>query len=264
MQAFKRLLEIMQQLRDPEGGCPWDREQTIPSILPHTLEEVYELADAIERGDDTGIRDELGDLLFHIVFYARIAEESGRFNLEDVAAGIVEKLERRHPHVFGQAHVENAAAQNVVWEKLKSAERLRANAGSGFLDGISSAMPALARACKLQKRAASVGFDWPGPAPVVAKIEEEVGELRQAMAAGAERAVLAGELGDLLFAVINCARHLGIDPEMALRSTNRKFEQRFAVIEGELRARGRTLEEASLEEMEALWQEAKKVTSDKS
>jgi MazG family protein len=229
------------------------------SILPYTLEEIYELADAIERDDTAGIRDELGDLLFHIVFYARMAEESGRFTLDDVAAAIVAKLERRHPHVFGDAHVESAAAQGVAWERLKRQERRSAGGGAGrLLDGISTAMPAFVRAGKLQKRAAAVGFDWPGPAPVLEKIEEEVDELRTEVKAGAGQEALSGELGDLLFSAVNLARHLGIDPELALRAANRKFEQRFGRLEGELRARGRSLEEASLEEMEVLWQEAKR------
>jgi MazG family protein len=257
MPALSRLIEIMKQLRDPEGGCPWDREQTIPSILPYTLEEVYELADAIERDDFSAIRDELGDLLFHLVFYARMAEESGRFDFEAVAAGIVAKLERRHPHVFGDARVDSAAAQSVAWEKLKAEERRVAGTEPRFLEGISAAMPAMLRAHKLQKRAATVGFDWTEPGPVLAKVEEELGEIKAAMVAGAPAPVIAGEVGDLLFAVINCARHLGVDPELALRSTNSKFEQRFHAIEAELKARGQSLEQATLAEMETLWQSAK-------
>ena len=257
MRAFSRLIEIVKQLRDPEAGCPWDREQTIPSILPYTLEEVYELADAIERNDVPGIRDELGDLLFHLVFYARMAEESGQFDFEAVAAGIVAKLERRHPHVFGAAQVDNAAAQSVAWEKQKAEERRTSGDDARFLDGISAAMPAMLRAHKLQKRAATVGFDWAEPGPVLAKVEEELGEIKAAMRAGAPAQVVAGEVGDLLFAVINCARHLGVDPELALRSTNSKFEQRFGVIEAKLKARGQALGQATLDEMDVLWQAAK-------
>ncbi|OGT81737.1 MAG: nucleoside triphosphate pyrophosphohydrolase [Gammaproteobacteria bacterium RIFCSPLOWO2_02_FULL_61_13] len=257
MRALTRLIEIMKQLRDPEAGCPWDREQTIPSILPFTLEEVYELADAIERDDSVAICDELGDLLFHLVFYARMAEESGRFNFEAVAEGVVAKLERRHPHVFGDARVDSAAAQSVAWEKLKAEERRAAGAETRFLQGIGTAMPAMLRAHKLQKRAATVGFDWTEPGPVLAKVEEELGEIKAAMAAGAPAQTIAGEVGDLLFAVINCARHLGVDPELALRSTNSKFEQRFDAIEAQLKARGQSLEQATLKEMEALWQAAK-------
>ncbi len=257
MRGLTRLIEIMKQLRDPESGCPWDREQTIPSILPYTLEEVYELADAIERDDSTAIRDELGDLLFHLVFYARMAEESGRFDFDAVAEGVVAKLERRHPHVFGDARVDSAAAQSVAWEKLKAGERRAAGAEPRFLAGVGTAMPAMLRAHKLQKRAASVGFDWTEPGPVLAKVEEELGEIKAAMAAGSPAQVIAGEVGDLLFAVINCARHLGVDPELALRSTNSKFEQRFDAIEAELKARGQSLEQATLEEMEVLWQAAK-------
>lgn len=257
MHSVIRLVEIMKQLRDPASGCPWDREQSLPTILPYTLEEVYELADAIERNDLPGIRGELGDLLFHLVFYARIAEEAGHFDLEAVAGEIVAKLERRHPHVFGDAEVADAAAQSVAWERLKAEERRAAGGAERFLDGISTAMPALIRAHKLQKRAATVGFDWNAPEPVLAKVEEEVAEIRAALAAGAPREELAGEVGDLLFAVINCARHLGVDPELALRGTNRKFEARFGAIEAGLKARGRSLGEATLEEMEALWQAAK-------
>ena len=257
MRALSRLIEIMKQLRDPEAGCPWDREQTIPSILPYTLEEVYELADAIERDDFPAIRDELGDLLFHLVFYARMAEESGRFDFDAVAEGIVAKLERRHPHVFGDARVQSAAAQSVAWEKLKAEERRAGGTEPRFLEGISTVMPAMLRAFKLQKRAATVGFDWAEPGPVLAKVEEELAEIRAAMVAGAPERVIAGEVGDLLFAVINCARHLGVDPELALRSTNSKFEQRFDAIEAALKARGQTLEQATLAEMEALWQAAK-------
>jgi MazG family protein len=256
MHSVIRLVEIMKRLRDPDRGCPWDREQSIATILPYTLEEVYELADAIERGDMAGIRGELGDLLFHLVFYARMAEEAGQFDLEAVAAEIAAKLERRHPHVFGAAQVADAAAQSVAWERLKSEER-RAAGGGRFLDGISSAMPALIRAHKLQKRAAAVGFDWNAPEPVLAKLEEEIAEIRAALAERAPRDVLAGEVGDLLFAAVNCARHLGVDPELALRATNRKFEDRFGAVEAALAARGRTLADATLEEMEALWQAAK-------
>ncbi len=258
MRAFSRLIEIMKQLRDPEAGCPWDREQTIPSILPYTLEEVYELADAIERNDMPGVRDELGDLLFHLVFYARLAEESGQFDFEQVAAGIVAKLERRHPHVFGGARVDSAADQSVAWEILKTEERRSAGVEQRFLDGISAAMPAMLRAHKLQKRAATVGFDWTEPGPVLAKVEEELQEIRAALDADKPRDIIAGEVGDLLFAVINCARHLGVDPELALRTTNAKFEQRFGAIEAELKARGQSLEQATLDEMEVLWQAAKK------
>lgn len=257
MNSLARLVEVMARLRDPHAGCPWDREQTLSTILPYTLEEVYELADAIERGDLPGVRNELGDLLFHIVFYSRMAEEAGQFDLEQVAAGIVAKLERRHPHVFGDAEVADAAAQSVAWERLKAEERRAAGEGGRFLDGISAAMPALIRAHKLQKRAATVGFDWDAPEPVLAKVGEELDEIRAALAMRAPAAEVAGEVGDLLFAVINCARHLGVDPEVALRATNRKFEARFGAIEAGLAARGRSLEDASLEEMEALWQAAK-------
>lgn len=259
MRAVTRLIEIMKRLRDPETGCPWDREQTLLSILPFTLEEAYELADAVERSDLEGVREELGDLLFHIAFYARIAEESGGFGFRDVAESINRKLESRHPHVFAQGkRIGSAAEQALEWERHKAGERRRARNGEGrFLDGIPASLPALVRAFKLQKRAATVGFDWGESGAVLDKLDEELGELRDAVRSGAPEAELAEELGDILFAGINCARHLGVDPELALRAANRKFEERFGYLENALKAKGRTLDEASLEEMEAGWQEAK-------
>jgi ATP diphosphatase len=253
------LLEIMRRLRDPDGGCPWDLEQTPRSILTHTLEEIHELADAIERDDPAAVRDELGDLLFHIVFYVQMASEAGSFAFSDVVAGIVDKLRRRHPHVFDDATVSSAGEQAAVWERLKLEERASspATAGGSLLAGIPSSFPALLRAKKLQKRAAAVGFDWPELKPVIAKLEEEIGEFRAALAAGARREELEAELGDILFAVVNVARHAGVDAEAALRAGNRKFEQRFSRIEAALAESGRTPAEASLEEMESLWQAAK-------
>ena len=258
METVNRLIEIMKRLRDPVSGCPWDREQTLESILPHTIEEVHELADAIQAGRRDHIVEELGDLLFHIVFYARIAEESGNFTLADIAASAGEKLLRRHPHIFGDAGpVASARDQSREWEKHKAAERAGAGRPAGLLDGIPAGLPALLRAHKLQRRAATAGFDWTRVEDVLAKLDEELGELRDALDRGAGKQELESETGDILFAAINCARHLDVDPELALRGTNKRFEQRFAWIEAALTARGKSVFDASLEEMEALWQQAK-------
>jgi ATP diphosphatase len=260
--AIARLLHVMARLRAPQGGCPWDLEQDFASIAPYTIEEAYEVADAIARGDMADLEDELGDLLLQVVYHARMAEEAGHFDFARVAAGIAEKMIRRHPHVFGEAEVASAAAQTRAWEETKALER-EAKAGArgagrrGLLDDLPLALPALTRAQKLQRRAARVGFDWPALAPVVAKIEEELAELKAELADAAPKERLADEVGDLLFALVNLARHLEVDGEAALRATNAKFERRFRAIEDALRARGRRLEEASLDEMEALWQEAK-------
>lgn len=260
MKEVDELLKTMDALRDPVSGCPWDREQTNATILPHTIEEVYELAEAIGTGDTNAIRDELGDLLFQIVFYARMANETGQFRFSDVAAGINDKLLRRHPHVFGNEKIDTTEQQTQSWEQIKQREReLAGRASKGLLDSVSTAMPALICASKLQKKAATVGFDWGEPGPVLDKIAEEIGEIREAMAAGADREKLRDEAGDLLFACVNLARHLDVDAETALMSTNRKFRQRFAYIESELVKQGRTTEQASLEEMEELWQQAKSV-----
>lgn len=259
MKTVTRLIEMMNRLRDPVGGCPWDREQDFESILVFTLEEVYELAEAIDCRDFSAIRDELGDLLFHLVFYARMAEEEGRFDFTDVVAGIVDKLERRHPHVFGDEPALSAVDQNRLWERRKVEER-RQNGMErrGYLSGVPDALPALPRALKLQLRAATAGFDWPALPPVIAKLEEEVGEFRQAVAENESPARIEEELGDLLFAAVNVARHAGIDPESALRGANRKFVDRFGRIEAELAARGKHPEQATLEEMDAIWQSLKR------
>ncbi len=255
-----RLLAIMARLRDREHGCPWDVEQTFATIAPYTIEEAYEVADAITRDDMAALEDELGDLLLQVVFHAQMAHEADLFAFDDVAAAIVDKLVRRHPHVFGDAAVDDAALRGV-WEAHKSAERAtradREGRRARLLDDVPIALPALTRAEKLQKRAATVGFDWPDTGQVTAKIEEELGELQAELADGADAVRVRGEVGDLLFACANLARHLGVDPETALRGCNTKFERRFGHIEGTLTAQGRTLEEASLEEMEALWQQAK-------
>lgn len=255
-----RLLDIMARLRDPERGCPWDRAQSFATIAPYTIEEAYEVAEACERGDAASLKDELGDLLFQVVFHARMAEEAGLFAFNDVAAAIADKMRRRHPHVFGDAVIADAAAQTVAWEEHKAAERHAKAQASGArpsaLDGVGGALPALTRAEKLQRRAARVGFDWPEAAPVLDKIAEEIGELRQAMAQGKPEDI-ADELGDLLFAMVNLARHVETDPEQALRAACRKFERRFRRVEALLEAAGRSVDSASLDEMEAEWRRAK-------
>jgi len=253
---IETLLAIMRRLRDPDGGCPWDVEQTFASIAPYTIEEAYEVAGAIEDKNWPGLKDELGDLLLQIVFHTRMAEEQNLFDFGDVVDAITAKMLRRHPHVFDGGHaVHTADQQAVAWEEHKRRER--ADAPGRLLDDVPCALPALLRAVKLQKRAASVGFDWDSAPKVVEKIAEEAGEIAEAQAAGAGDAKLEEEMGDLLFAVTNLARHMKIDPETALRSANAKFVRRFGVIEKTLAARGRSTAEASLEEMEEIWQAAK-------
>ena len=251
-----RLNAIMARLRAPVGGCPWDVEQTFETIAPYTLEEAYEVADAIERKDWTELKSELGDLLFQVVFHARMAEEQGLFAFDDVATAIADKLERRHPHVFGdEAAKADGVAQKARWEDIKAAERA-AKAQHGVLDDVPVGLPALARAAKLTKRAARVGFDWPSTDEVFDKLHEEVGELRAEIAAGdLEKA--KGEVGDLLFVVANLARKLGVEPEDALRGSNAKFVRRFGFIETELAKAGKTPEQSDLAEMDGLWNAAK-------
>ena len=256
MKDMQRLLEIMARLRDPQGGCPWDRQQTFKGIAPYTIEEAYEVADAIEREDFTALREELGDLLLQVVYHARMAEEAGLFEFEQVAAGIGDKLVARHPHVFGAAEIRDAAQQTRDWETRKAVERA-ARSQAGTLDGIPVDLPALIRAEKLQKRAARVGFDWPELAPVFGKIHEELHELEREVSGQGAAARLADELGDVLFAVANLARKLGVDPEQALRGTNRKFERRFQHVETRLAERNKKPEQVSLEEMDRYWDEAK-------
>jgi len=260
---IERLLNIMARLRDPEGGCPWDLEQDFASIAPYTIEEAYEVADAIARGDMADLRDELGDLLLQVVFHARMAEEREHFDFEAVAEAISDKMVRRHPHVFADESVESAAAQTASWERLKADERAARAAQHGHepsaLDGVSVALPAQTRAVKLARRAARVGFDWPDTESVLAKLDEELGELRREIEDGADAGRLEDELGDVLFSVANLARHLDLDPEAALRRTNAKFEHRFRHVERRLREEGRRAEEASLQEMDRLWEEAKTV-----
>jgi len=261
-----RLIAIMAKLRDPEGGCPWDLEQDFATIAPYTIEEAYEVADAIARGDMAALREELGDLLLQVVYHARMAEERGDFRFDDVAQAIADKMVARHPHVFGDAEVDGAAAQTRMWEEFKSRERAAKSDTAGgkpasALADVPLALPALVRAEKLQRRAARVGFDWPEAAQVLDKIEEEIAELRAELKTGTARADparVADEIGDLLFALANLARHLKTDPEAALRACNAKFERRFRAIEQALAERGRSPKDASLEEMEALWQDAKR------
>lgn len=251
------LLDVMRRLRDPVAGCPWDREQDYASIVPYTLEEAFEVADAIERRDLGALRDELGDLLFQVVFLARIAEEQGAFDFDAVAAGIADKLVRRHPHVFGDASHADAAAQTLAWEQLKAEERA-ARGDHGVLGGVARALPALTRAQKIGKRAGRVGFDWPGAVDVRAKVSEELGELDAAVAVDPASDHSFEELGDLLFVVANWARHLGHDPEAALRAATGKFERRFAHIEAAARQSGEALDALTPERWEALWQAAKR------
>lgn len=260
MKEVDELLKTMDALRDPVSGCPWDREQTNATILPYTIEEVYELAEAIGNDAADAIRDELGDLLFQVVFYSRMASEAGQFTFAEVVNSINNKLRRRHPHVFGDEKVDSSAQQTLSWEKIKTREReLAGQTHTGLLDSVGTAMPALICASKLQKKASTVGFDWVELAPVLDKIEEEIAEIREVLQQGADQAKLQDEAGDLLFACANLARHMQVDAETALMSTNRKFRKRFAYIESELARHNRTTEQASLDEMEQLWQQAKRI-----
>ena len=251
-----RLIQIMERLRDPDGGCPWDVAQTFATIAPYTIEEAYEVADAIERGDLDDLKGELGDLLFQVVFHARMAEEQGLFAFDDVAVAMADKLERRHPHVFGdEAARTDAASQKARWEDIKAGERV-AKAQHGVLDDVPVGLPALARAAKLTKRAGRVGFDWPSTDEVFDKLHEEVAELRAEIAAG-DLDKAHEEMGDLLFVVANLARKLEVEPEDALRGANAKFIRRFGFIEAELAKDGRTPDQSDLAEMDALWNAAK-------
>jgi ATP diphosphatase len=257
------LIAIMAALRAPETGCPWDVEQTFETIAPYTIEEAYEVADAIARGDLDDLRDELGDLLLQVVFHARIAEERGAFDFGGVVEAITTKLIRRHPHVFGDARDLAPAEVKRLWDEIKAAEKRERAARRGssehaasILDGVPAAMPSLTRADKLTRKAAKVGFEWPDLDGVTAKVEEELAEVREAALSG-ERREIAAEIGDLLFTVANLARHLEVDPEAALAAANRKFERRFNAIEQALAADGRSPEQSDLAEMDRLWDEAK-------
>ncbi|MAU94536.1 MAG: nucleoside triphosphate pyrophosphohydrolase [Fulvimarina sp.] len=275
---ISRLIEIMAALRAPGSGCPWDLEQDFSTIAPYTVEEAYEVADAIERDDAIDLKEELGDLLLQVVYHARLAEETGLFTFEDVVETITRKMIRRHPHVFGDAVARSAGSAKGQWERIKAEEKAErrkaresaattrlsgvageadpAEAGARHLDGVPSALPALTLALKIQAKAATVGFDWDRSEPILDKIEEEIGELAEAVA-GADADATEAEMGDLLFSVVNLARYHRVDPEKALRRCVRKFRDRFGFIEDGLAADGRTLEGASLDEMEALWVAAK-------
>ena len=268
MYQLNDLLHLMARLRDPQHGCPWDLAQDYASIVPHTLEEAYEVADAIERGDFAHLPGELGDLLFQVVYYSQLGREEGRFDFAAVVDGITRKLIRRHPHVFPDGDLYGApdlprlaeAAIRQRWEEIKAEERAEQAAAPeqlSLLDDIPQALPALSRAAKLQKRAAQVGFDWPAPLPVLDKLQEELDEVLEAMAEG-DQVHIAEEVGDLLFVAVNLARHLKVEPEAALRAANRKFERRFRFIEQALRAAGKAMDDCPLEELDALWGEAKR------
>ena len=266
MSNTDRLIDVMAKLRDPDGGCPWDLAQDFATIAPYTIEEAYEVAEAIRHDDMAALKEELGDLLLQVAYHAQMARERGAFDFEAVAGAIADKMVRRHPHVFGDAKIDSASAQTVAWEEQKASERhAKARAGGeapSVLDGVALALPALLRAEKLQKRAARVGFDWPEVAQVFDKIDEELAEIRQALDAPNRAERLRDELGDLLFACANLARHLKVDPEDALRATNAKFERRFRYIERSLAKAGRAPSDASLDEMETLWQEAKQAEAE--
>ncbi|MCH7710541.1 MAG: nucleoside triphosphate pyrophosphohydrolase [Proteobacteria bacterium] len=271
-EPIERLLDIMARLRDPETGCPWDREQSFETIAPYTIEEAYEVADAIAKDDTEALKDELGDLLFQVVFYAEMARERGQFDFNAIATAIADKMERRHPHVFADGEIASVEAQNLAWEAHKESERAAKEAGSGddggedpvsLLDGVALALPALMRAKKLQARAARGGFDWPDAAMVFDKIAEEIGEIEDEIAAGGSDQAVREEIGDLLFACVNLARKLGIEPETALVAANAKFTRRFHRVEALLAARGKTPNSSSLAEMDALWDRVKEEEKEK-
>lgn len=254
--AYLRLQDIMDMLRTPGSGCPWDLEQNFQSIAPYTIEEAYEVADAIARHDMPGLQDELGDLLLQVVYHAQMASEAGHFTLTDVTKAIGDKMIRRHPHVFADATIADAAAQTESWEAIKAVERQHHAGRTSALTGVAQALPALLRAQKIQSRAARVGFDWPDAAGALAKISEEVQEVTEALAGSNEDAI-ADEIGDLLFAVVNVARKSGCDAEECLRAATRKFEARFAAMEQQAEAAGEVFAELDLAAKEAYWQAAK-------
>ncbi|MCX8964473.1 nucleoside triphosphate pyrophosphohydrolase [Erwinia psidii] len=257
MTALDRLLGIMKTLRDPQQGCPWDREQTYATIAPYTLEETYELLDAISRENFDDLKSELGDLLFQVVFYARIADEEGRFNFDDICNAISDKLQRRHPHIFGQTAVSNSQDVLSNWERIKSVERAEKEQHSA-LDDIPRTLPALMRAYKIQKRCSNVGFDWHTLAPVLDKVYEEIDEvMHEVRQPEVDQQKLEEEIGDLLFATVNFSRHLGSKAEMVLQKANDKFERRFRQVEEIITAQGMQMQDASLEQMEAAWQQVK-------
>ena len=258
--TIETLLGIMAQLRDPEGGCPWDLEQDFRSIVPYTLEEAYEVADAIEQGDRHALRDELGDLLFQVVYHAQMAHEAGWFDFNDVLASICDKMVRRHPHVFADDVVEDAAAQTRAWERHKQRER---GIPASVLEGVPTALPALTRADKLQKKAARVGFDWPDSSGAADKVDEELNELRAELVTAADRAALLDEAGDLLFAAVNLVRHAGVDPESALRQANAKFTRRFQQLEACCRQAGETVEATDPGTLDTYWNRVKQLETER-
>ncbi|WP_421781508.1 nucleoside triphosphate pyrophosphohydrolase [Kiloniella litopenaei] len=261
--GISRLIDLMRDLRDPDGGCPWDIEQNFRSIAPYTIEEAYEVADAIEKNDHASLKDELGDLLLQVVYHSQIAKDENLFDFEDVAQAITEKMISRHPHVYGDINHNDIEEQKRAWEDLKTKEREKKQGKkeTSVLDGITHGLPAATRAIKLQKRAAKVGFDWPDINPVIEKIHEEIEELKDVLSSKERTDIdrAEDELGDVLFSVVNLARHLEIDPEQALRRTNQKFENRFRNVEKTIKNRGLDINETSLEYMENIWIESKKV-----
>ncbi len=255
--GIDRLLAVMRRLRDPETGCPWDVEQSFATIAPYTIEEAYEVADAIAREDWNALPGELGDLLLQVVYHAQMGAEQARFDFDSVAHGIADKMVERHPHVFGADEVESSTALKAIWEERKAAERASKGGDASVLADVPLGFPALTRALKLQKRAARVGFDWGAAAPILAKVKEEIAELEDAVARELPASERELELGDLLFTIVNLARHLEVDPEAALRATNAKFERRFRGMEAAAAADARPMAEMSLDELEALWTAAK-------
>ncbi|WP_085902145.1 nucleoside triphosphate pyrophosphohydrolase [Kiloniella majae] len=269
--GISRLIDLMKDLRDPDGGCPWDIEQNFRTIAPYTIEEAYEVADAIEKNDPVSLKDELGDLLLQVVYHAQIAKDENLFDFEDVAQAITEKMINRHPHVYGDVSHDNVEEQKLAWEELKAKEREKRQGKeeNSVLDGITVGLPAATRAVKLQKRAAKVGFDWPDLSPVIDKIHEEIDELKDVLQLEQQINMpdqndrvqhdrAEDELGDVLFSVVNLARHLDIDPEQALRRTNQKFEKRFRTVEKTIRDNGLNIQDMSLEYMESIWISSKK------
>ena len=256
---IRRLIEIMAALRDKDTGCPWDQVQTFATIAPYTIEEAYEVADAIERDDLNDLRDELGDLLLQVVYHARMAEEIGAFAFGDVVQAITGKMIRRHPHVFGDADARTAGISERRWDEAKAVEKQakRGGAAASLLDDVAANLPGLTQAMKLQRRAAAVGFDWEGPGGVLAKLREETAEIGTEMETGGPAERIADEIGDLLFTAVNLARHCSVDPDAALRHANAKFRRRFQHIESALAAAGRRPQDATLDEMETLWISAK-------
>lgn len=262
MNQIDRLLSIMQRLRDPENGCPWDKEQTFSTIAPYTLEETYEVLDAIAREDFDDLRGELGDLLFQVVFYAQMAQEEGRFNFNDICKAIGDKLERRHPHIFGDATAGNSEEVLTRWEQIKSEERAQ-KAQTSALDDIPHSFPALMRAHKIQKRCSTVGFDWTTLGPVLDKVHEEIDEvMHEAQQAVIDQRKVEEEVGDLLFATVNLSRHLGVKAETALQKANLKFERRFREVERIVAEQGLEMTGVDLETMEAVWQQVKRQETD--